>query len=149
MVTLHYTVRGEIGGRRAEVRLEPGAIRVQVLTIVTQQPTLDVTFSIRDLTELRLLRKIQWSYVVVAVIFAVLIGSNATPSMRQMGWTGLAALVLFLPVTFGLIAWLLPRNAFRIASQDSHIEVEVSLFTRRRVKELVNAVRELRPDLEA
>lgn len=144
---VHFTVRGEIGGRRAEVRLEPGQIRVQALTIVTRQPALDATFPFRELTDLRLVRRVQWTYVVVALLLAILIGGRLPESIRSSGWVASAIAILFFPVTFGLVAWLLPKNSVRMATQDSLVEVDVSTFSRKRVRELINAVRQERPDL--
>jgi hypothetical protein len=130
------------------VRLEPDAIRVQVLTIVAQQPAVDVTFSIRELTELRLVRQVQWAYTMVGGTLAVLIGASVWPREREISWPEIAMLTLFAPSLFGLLAWLSPRNLLRIASQDSQVEIDMSTFSRRRVQKLVDAVRELRPDLE-
>jgi hypothetical protein len=149
MVELHLTLRGEVGGKRAEVRLEPGHVRVQVLAIVTQQPAVDATFALRDLTDFRLLRRVQWTYVAVAIVVGALMSTHLPGSIRELGLAGVAVYVLMLPTGFALVAWLLPRNLLRIATQDSYAEVDVSTFSRARAQDLISAVRQVRPDLPA
>jgi hypothetical protein len=147
MTEIHLTLRGKVGDRQAEVRLEPGQLRLQVLTVIAQQPALDATFPLRDLVDLRVRRGTRWSYVVVAIVFAILMGKHAPPSIRELGLTAFLIYVLMLPVCFGLIAWLLPRMTFRMATQDSFAELEISPFGRRRATELIAAVRIVRPDI--
>ena len=147
MVEVHLTLRGEVGGKRSEVRLESDKVRVQVFTTVTQQPALDATFLFRELTDFRLLCQVQWTYVVVALVIAALMSTHLPVSIRELGAVAITIYVMMLPVALVLIAWLLPRNRLRIAAHGSHAEINISTFGRARALEFVAAVRRVRPDL--
>jgi hypothetical protein len=147
MTQIHLTLRGEVGGRQAEVRLEPEQLRLQVLAVVAKQPALDATFPIRDLVELRVRRRTRWSYIVAAIVLGILAAKHIPPSIHELGLVPLLIYVLMLPACFGLMAWLLPLTTFRIATQDSFADVEISPFGRRRATELIAAVHSARPDI--
>jgi hypothetical protein len=149
MVDLYFTLHGQIGRKRAEVRLEPGQLRVQALSVVTQQPEIDASFSIREITELVLLRRTQWTFVLTPAVLVALVLAGRWDSIMSLDGLSVAVFFLILISAFWLVAWLLPRNSLRIASQDAHVEVDVSIFARRRARQLIDLVLRERPDLRA
>ena len=151
MATLHLTLKGEIGGRRAEVRLEPDAVRIQVLTVATQQTAVALTLPLRDLTELRIVRRVPWAYVVVPTAIASVAWwqANQGTGSASFEWLGKDVAYWFAPAVFLAVAAVMRRNILRIATQDASAEVDISPFSRRRARELVDAVRTVRTDLPA
>jgi hypothetical protein len=75
--------------------------------------------------------------------------SYGSSSSWSFDWAGRDFIYWFVPLTFLVIAAILRRNIFVAATQDARAEVEVSLFSRSRARQIVDAVRTVRSDLPA
>jgi hypothetical protein len=120
-----------------------------VLTLVAQQPALDLTLPIRDLTQLRLVRQAAWSYVVVPLALTAFFWwrSHEGSAASSFEWAGKDFIYWLVPVTFLLVAAVMRRNFLVVSTQDARAEMDISLFSRPQARRFVEAVRTVRTDL--
>jgi hypothetical protein len=141
-------VRGEVNGRRAEVRLANGVVRLQVLTLVSQQPALDLATPVSRLQVFRIRSRPQWFFG--AALFAVGIYSQYFASAVPVDIRETAAVSFAALGTVGLgLGFLFPVISLHIADPEHTVVVQLSRFSRSRANRLVREVCAANPALGA
>jgi len=141
-------IRGEVNGRRAEVRLDNGVVRIQVLTVVSQQPALDLAAPVQRLLVFRIRSRPQWLFggaLFALGIYSLYFASGVPLEIRE---TAAASFAVLGAVGLGL-GFLFPVISLHIAYPDHTVVVKLSRFSRSRATCLVREVCAANPTLGA
>jgi len=112
-------IRGEVNGRRAEVRLDNGVVRIQVLTVVSQQPALDLAAPVQRLLVFRIRSRPQWLFggaLFALGIYSLYFASGVPLEIRE---TAAASFAVLGAVGLGL-GFLFPVISLHIADPDQY-----------------------------
>lgn len=147
MTTDGTWLKGEVGGKRAHIGFIDGAIRIQVLSIVSQKPEVDRAIPVEKLREFYVDAKSQWIFgvlIIAAGIFASWASSSGM--LARLAMFGLFVLMGGVALVLGR---LMPSVKLRVGTDSEQMAMQLSSFSRKNALRMVEEVRRLRPDLPA